>query len=99
MNPIELTAKQLRRAATLKEQIEKLQKELASILNLQAQVAAKSTKAGRKRRKARPVAVKSPVLAAEPPKKKFTMSEAAKAAISKKAKARWAKIKAAKQQK
>ncbi len=110
MNLSDLSAAQLRRAATLKEQLEKLQQELASLLGApaapQAPAAAPKKKGKlsavgraniRAAQKARWAKIKGKAQPAEPPKKKkFTMSAAAKAAISKAAKARWAKIKAAK---
>ncbi len=110
MNLSDLSAAQLRRAAALKEQLEKLQQELADLLGApaasQAPAAAPKKKgqlsAGgraniRAAQMARWAKIKGKAQPAEPPKKKkFTMSAAAKAAISKAAKARWAKIKAAK---
>ena len=73
MNISDLSANQLRRAAAIKDEIEKLHQELTSILG--AATPAATAPAGRR--------------------KKRRMSAAAKAAISKAAKARWAKIKAA----
>jgi len=99
----------LRQAASIKEQIEKLQKELASIIGTAAPVAT-ALDGGRKQRRISAAAKKklsqfqkapwAKIKGAGPsaksaPKKKFTMSTAAKAAISRAAKARWAKTKAA----
>jgi hypothetical protein len=81
----------------IKEQIEKLRKDLARILSPELQAMASKAEPSRSARKARPAAVKAPGQAAELSKMTFTVSEAAKAAISKKAKARWGKVKAAKQ--
>jgi hypothetical protein len=96
-----LTAVQLRRAAGLKEKIDALNKELASILGAPASVPAKEKKKGMSRagrakiaaaQKARWAKVKT----VKPAKaKKRKMSAAAKAKISAAAKARWAKAKAA----
>ena len=101
-----LTTTQLRHAADLKEKIDALNKELASILGAPAPVAAKSPKkkggmsaAGRARvaaaQKARWAKIKGAKPAVKAPVKKRTMSAAAKARLSALAKARWAKIKAA----
>ena len=73
MTILDLTAQQLRRAAAIKDKIEKLHQELTSILG--ASTPAATAPFGRR--------------------KKRRMSAAAKAAISKAAKARWVKIKAA----
>lgn len=111
MNISELSASQLRRAASIKEQIEKLEKELTNILG--TATPAPATPDGRKQKRTMSAAAKKKLSefhkarwaklkgataspTAKPKKKKFTMSAAAKAAISKAAKARWAKIKAAK---
>jgi hypothetical protein len=112
MDITDLSAAQLRRAADLKEQLAKLQKELAGILGVPTAprpAAAAPKKKGKisaagiarikAAQKARWAKIKGKAKSAEPPhKQKFTMSAAAKAAISKAAKARWAKIKAAKKQ-
>ena len=99
---LSLTATQLRRAAGLKEQIDALNKELASILAAPASVSAKAPKkgkmsaAGRARiaaaQKARWAKVKRAKPVAKAPAKKWKMSAAAKAKLSAAAKARWAKI-------
>jgi hypothetical protein len=96
---------QLRHAADLKEKIDALNKELASILGAPAPLAAKAPKkgkmsaAGRARiaaaQKARWAKIKGAKPAVKAPVKKRTMSAAAKAKLSALAKARWAKIKAA----
>ena len=100
-----LTATQLRRAAGLKEKIDALNKEMASILGAMVPVSAKAPKkrkmsrAGRAKiaaaQKARWARVKGVKPAAKAPAKKRKMSAAAKAKISAAAKARWAKAKAA----
>jgi hypothetical protein len=105
-----LTTAQLRHAAGLKEKIEALNKELASILGASTPVAAKApakksgmSTAGRAKiaaaQKARWAKVKTAKPAAKPavkaPVKKTGMSAAAKAKLSAAAKARWAKVKAA----
>jgi hypothetical protein len=100
-----LTSKQLRRAADLKEKIDVLNKEMASILGAPALVSAKAPKkrkmsaAGRAKiaaaQKARWVKINGAKPAAKAPAKKRRMSAAAKAKISAAAKARWAKAKAA----
>lgn len=100
-----LTTTQLRHAADLKEKIDALNKELASILGAPAQEAAKAPKkggmsaAGRARvaaaQKARWAKIKGAKPAVKAPIKKRTMSAAVKARLSALAKARWAKIKAA----
>jgi hypothetical protein len=95
-----LTVIQLRRAADLKEKIDALYKELASILGAPAPVSAKTS---RKRKmsadgRARVVAAQKARWAKvkrTKPAKKRKMSAAAKAKISAAAKARWAKAKAA----
>jgi hypothetical protein len=108
---INLTPKQLRKAANLKEKIVALEKELNQLFGSTAKpVAAKVPKKRRKMSaagKARIVAAlkarwakfkaaKSGVKPAKPAKKKFRMSAAAKAKISAAAKARWAKYRAGK---
>jgi hypothetical protein len=97
-----LTATQLRRAADLKEKIEALNKEIASILGAPPLVSAKVPKkrkmsrAGRARVAAAQRARWAKVKAVKPTKaKKRKMSAAARAKISAAAKARWAKAKAA----
>jgi hypothetical protein len=99
-----LTTTQLRRAADLKDKIDALNKELASILGAPAPVSAKAPKKGKmsavgrakiaaahKARWAKAKATK-PVRSA--PAKRRKMSAAAKAKLSALAKARWAKVKA-----
>ena len=103
---LSLTTKQLRHAADLKEKIEALNTELASILGTPSSAPAKAPKkrgmsaagraavaAAQKARWAKIKGTKS--VAKAPAKKKRTMSAAAKARISAAAKARWAKAKAA----
>jgi len=68
-----LSVQQLRKAATLKEKIQSLEKELGQLLGSATQPAADAV-----------------------PKKKWKMSKAARAKISAAAKARWAKLRAAK---
>jgi hypothetical protein len=110
MNISELSANQLRHAASIKDEIAKLHAELTSILG--AHSSAPATLDGRKQKRTVSAATRAKMAAAQQqrwaanqsaavgakptPKKKFTMSASAKAAISKAAKARWAKIKAAK---
>jgi hypothetical protein len=104
-NLISLTTTQLRHAADLKEKIEDMTKELASILGASTPAPAKAPKkggmsaAGRARvaaaQKARWAKIKGAKPAAKAPDKKRTMSAAAKAKLSAAAKARWAKIKTA----
>jgi hypothetical protein len=104
-NLISLTTTQLRQAADLKEKIEAMTKQLASLLGASTPAPAKASKkrgmsaAGRARvaaaQKARWAKIKKAKPAAKAPAKKRTMSAAAKAKISAAAKARWAKIKAA----
>ncbi|MFZ1087234.1 MAG: hypothetical protein WAN35_19910 [Terracidiphilus sp.] len=100
-----LTVTQLRRAADIKEKIEALNEEMASILDAPDSVPAKAPKkrkmsaAGRAKiaagQKARWAKVKGAKPAAKAPAKKRKMSAAAKAKISAAAKARWAKVKGA----
>jgi hypothetical protein len=97
-----LTAVQLRRAAGLKEKIDALNKELASILGAPASVPDKAPKkrkmsrTGRAKIAAAQKARWAKVKTVKPAKvKKRKMSAAAKAKISAAAKARWAKVKAA----
>jgi glycerol kinase len=104
-NLLSLTSKQLHRAADLKEKIEALNKELASILGAPASVSVKTPKkrgmsaAGRAAvaaaQKARWAKIKGAKPAKKAPAKRRTMSAAAKAKISAAAKARWAKARAA----
>ena len=100
---LSLTTTQLRRAADLKEKIEALDQELASILGTPAPASTKSKKggmsaAGRAKiaaaQKARWAKVQGAKPAAKAPVKKRRMSAAAKAKLSASAKARWAKAKA-----
>jgi 3-methyladenine DNA glycosylase Tag len=74
---INLSAQQLRKAASIQEKIEELQKQIESILG------------------AAPVTPKAASLAKAPAKPKRKLSAAARAAMSKRLKARWAKRKAA----
>lgn len=103
-----LSPRQLRQAASLKEQIQSLEKQAAQILGLTAKSAAapapkkkyKMSAAGRARiaaaARARWAKVKGTKPAAKAtPKTKSKMSAAARAKISAAAKARWAKAKAA----
>ena len=104
---INLTSKQLRKAANLKEKIVALEKELNQLFGSTAKPVTgpapkkrrKMSAAGRARLvaalKARWAKVKA-AKSAKPAKKKFTMSAAARAKISAAAKARWAKIRAEK---
>jgi hypothetical protein len=101
MSPSNLTPAQLRQAANLKEQIEKLHKQVAAIsgsTGISAPITAKriisaahiaKIRAGQKLRWAK-------VKAAKPAKKKGTISAAGIARIRAAQKARWAVIKAAK---
>ena len=103
-NPLSsLTTTQLRHAADLKEKIDVLTKELASLLGAPASTKAPKKKggmsaAGRAKvaaaQKARWAKVKAAKPVAKAPAKKRTMSAAAKAKLSAAAKARWAKVKA-----
>ena len=100
-----LSSEQLRRAADLKEKIEALNTELASILGAPASTPAKARKkrgmsaAGRAAvataQKARWAKIKAAKPTAKAPAKKRTMSAAGRARISAAAKARWAKAKEA----
>ena len=108
MNISDLSAAQLRRAASIKERIEKLHKELTSLLG--TATSTPTAPNGRTKKRKMSAAARALISAAqkkrwaarrrtavvEKPKAKRTMSAAAKAAISKAAKARWAKIKAEK---
>jgi hypothetical protein len=98
-----LTSAQLKRAADLKDQINKLEKELGSILGVSTPATAspkksKMSAAGRAKiaaaQKARWAKVKKTKLAPVV-KKKSKMSAAGRAKIAAAAKARWAKVKAA----
>src|ERR1035437_4436752 len=99
-----LTTTQLRHAADLKEKIDVLNKELASILGAPAPLAAKAPKKGKMSaagrawitaaQKARWAKIKGAKPAVKAPVKKGQMSAAAKAKLSAMAKARWAKVKA-----
>ena len=104
-NLLSLTTKQLRRAADLKEEIEALNTELASILGAPASTPAKARKkrgmsaAGRTAvaaaQKARWAKIKGAKPVVKAPAKKRKMSAAGRARISAAAKARWARAKAA----
>ena len=102
-----LTTVQLRRAADLKEKIEALNQELASILGGSVSVSAKAPKkkggmsaAGRAAvaaaQKARWAKVQASKPAAKAPAKKSKMSAAGRAKIAAAQRARWAKVKAEK---
>jgi hypothetical protein len=102
-NLLSLTTTQLRRAADLKDKVEALTKEMASILGDSVSIAAKAFKkgmsaAGRAKisaaAKARWAKVKGAKPAAKAPAKRRKMSAAARAKISAAAKKRWAKVKA-----
>lgn len=102
MNLTDLSVDQLKKAASIKEQIAKLEQELESVLGGKAGFKAKSggmSAAARAKisaaAKARWAKVKSNQKPAKPSGKR-TMSPAAKAKIAAAARARWAKIKAAK---
>lgn len=87
MNLADLSSAQLKRAVQIKEQIEKLQSQLSTLLG----------ETNRSSGTSRPVINgKKPALAqTKKPKAKRTMSAAARARIAASAKARWAKAKAA----
>jgi hypothetical protein len=102
-----LTTAQLRHAADLKEKIEALNQELASILGGSVSAPAKTPKkkggmsaAGRAAvaaaQRARWAKVKAAKPVAKAPAKKSKMSAAARAKIAAAQKARWAKVKGAK---
>ena len=97
MNSIlNLSVHQLRHAADLKEKIAALEKELSQLLGAPAKavaapVVANSSKKGGMSSAGKVSAAANPVA-----RKKFKMSEAARKKISLAAKARWAKIRAAK---
>ena len=99
MNLFDLTIAQLKRATAIKEQIDKLNKELGSILSGSAKSGAASKKkltasvAGKKS-----IAAKSATRSVKPATKpkKTTMSSAARAKLSAKLKAYWAAKRAGK---
>ena len=109
MNSItNLTSKQLRQAASIKDKIESLEKRIGKLLGSPSKPVAeakpkrrrKMSAAGRARiaaaQKARWAKLKGKKLSVKPVKKaKRKMSKAARAKISASAKARWAKAKAA----
>jgi hypothetical protein len=100
-NLLSLTTTQLRHAIGLKEKIEALNRQLASILGAPASVSAKAPRkmsaAARAKiaaaQKARWAKVKGAKPVAKAPAKRKKMSTAAKAKLSALAKARWAKVK------
>ena len=111
MNLSELSASKLRQAATLKERIEQLQKELNSIVGnasaattapakpkAQTMSAAAKAKLSAKLKEfwVKKKAAKQPATAVKVAQPKSKMSPAAKAILSSKLKAYWAKKKAAK---
>jgi hypothetical protein len=111
MNLFDLTITQLKRAAAIKEQIEKLNGELRSILGTSAKTGAaanikrtmsalvkRKIAAAQKTRWANLRRAKSAALSVKPAvtAKKKTMSPAAKAKLSAKLKAYWAATKAGK---
>ena len=111
MNLLELSISQLKRAAGIKEQIEKLNKKLVNILGAQAKA-----RTAPKKQRAMGFAVRKKIAAAQKARwakirgakpatrsvkraattRKKTMSTAAKAKLSKKLKAYWAAKKAGK---
>ena len=111
MNPLDLTANQLKRAAAIKEQIEALNKDLRAILGAPA-----NTRSAPKKKRTMSAATKRKVAAAQKARlanlrrakpatqsvkpaakaKKKTMSPAARAKLSAKLKAYWAAKKAGK---
>jgi hypothetical protein len=99
MNISDLSANQLRRAASIKDEIEKLYEGLSSILGAGASTA--TAHGGRKQKRRVSAATRAKMAAAQrrrwaaKPKAKRTMSAAAKKKLSEFQKARWAKIKAA----
>jgi len=107
-NLLSLSSTQLKRAAAIKDQIEALNDELASLLGSSASAGktARGAKkggmsaAGRARVAAAQRARWAKIKAANPTKaggkKKFIMSAAGRAKIAAAAKARWAKVRAAK---
>ena len=111
MNLLDLTAKQLRRAASIRQQIDDLNKELAGLLGLNSTTTAAPKKNGalsasgrrkiaaaQKARWAKLRGGKSTRSSARrsPGRKKRTMSAAARARLSAKLKAHWAAKKAGK---
>jgi adenosylmethionine-8-amino-7-oxononanoate aminotransferase len=82
-----LTAKQLLRAARLREKLDKLEKELGAILNIAPEAPAPVRKAGRRR--------KAAAASVQAPKGKRRFSAAARVRMAAAAKARWAKVRAA----
>jgi hypothetical protein len=87
-NLLSLSAAQLNRAANLKEKLEELQRELASLLGASSSVAP-NRGPGRPRKEITFVAAEPPV------QKRRKMSAAARAKMAAAAKARWAEAKAA----
>ncbi|HEU5462573.1 MAG TPA: hypothetical protein VFV82_00505 [Candidatus Binatia bacterium] len=111
MNLLDLTAKQLKRAASIRQQIDDLNKELAGLLGLNSTTTAAPKKNGalsasgrrkiaaaQKARWAKLRGSKSTRSSARrsPGRKKRTMSAAARARLSAKLKAHWAAKKAGK---
>jgi hypothetical protein len=108
MNISDISASQLRRAASIKEQMEKLHKELTRILGMATPAA--TAPDGRKKKRTMSTAARALISAAQKkrwakkqsatvvqkPKAKSKMSPAAKAKLSAKMKEIWAKRKAAK---
>ena len=105
-----LTPKQLRRAADVKERIDALQEELSQLLGAPAPAEAEAAPAKPKRKKisaagiariraaqrARWAAIKkSTAQAKDAPKHKRKLSAAGRAKLAASARARWAKVKAA----
>jgi len=87
MSIINLSARQLRQAAALRERIDTLEKRLAGILNPPGQASQTSRQGRRPAKKA--------VEPAPRPKSRRRISKAARAKMAAAAKARWAKVKAA----
>ena len=87
MSITKLSAKQLRRAAALREKMDKLEKQLAAILSVSEEAPITVRKGGRRRKKA--------VVSAPAAKPRRKMSKAARAKMSAAAKKRWALAKAA----
>jgi|SRR6266540_4925459 len=107
MNLLDLTPEQLKRAASIKEQIDKLNKELVSILGAPATSAAAPTRnrpmsasvkkkiaAAQKARWANLRRAKSPSRSVAPAAKKKALSPATRSKLSAKLKAYWAAKKA-----
>jgi len=82
-----LTAKQLLQAATIREKIDALEKDLADILNLTPEAPVATRKPGRPRKQA--------VASVQPTRPKRRMSKAGRARVAAAAKARWATFRAA----